>query len=404
VRTTLQSDKAITAHFISNGCEEGRLDTERLKFLAKDAGFTCTNNIKQADFILFYACGHLTAYDVDSVRIIERINKLKKPSARLIVWGCLPKINPGAIQEIYDGPLVGPEEWDFFSDLFNQPRGRINHVFANALCSYANSNSKLTNPHSIIYLMLEKLYSYIDRRWYIKIVSGCKNCCTYCSDRLAYKWTTSVPVETILMQFEQGLAANCKHFFFVGRDLGSYGYDIDLTLADLLNKIAKMYPNQTYKISIRNVSPNFLIALYPKIDQTVLSKRIFEIGSHIQVGSERILKLMGKTFELEDWKKTIQDIDKKYPNIRLNTSIMLGFPGETEEDFKKTINLLINLLFDWIDVYTYSERPNLPSFKLKDRVPEFTKIRRTEIAKKLARVNTLRKRFKRTRNLYLTTL
>jgi len=403
VRTTLQSDKALMVHFISNACEEGRLDTQRLKLLSKDAGFTCTNNVRQADFILFYACGHIIAYDVDSARIIERINRLKKPSARLIVWGCLPKINPGAIQEIYDGPLVGPEEWDFFADLFNQPRGRINQVFANDLCSYANSHSKLTKPQRIIDLMLEKIYSYIDWRWYIKIVSGCRNCCTYCSDRLAYKWTRSVPVETILRQFELGLKANCKHFFFIGRDLGSYGYDIGLTLADLLNKIAETYPNQTYKISICSVSPNSLIDLYPKLDQTLLSKRIFEIGSHIQVGSERILKLMGKTFKLDDWKKIIQDIDKNYPNIRVNTSIMLGFPGETEEDFKKTINLLINLLFDRIDVYTYCERPNLPSLKLKDRVPEAIKMRRTKKAQNLARVNTLRKRIKRNRILHLGT-
>lgn len=71
----------------------------------------------------------------------------------------------------------------------------------------------------------------------------------------------------------------------MGRDLGSYDYDMGLTLADLLNKIAEVYPDQTYKISLYNVSPEFLIALYPKLDRTLLSKKIFEIGSHIQSGS-----------------------------------------------------------------------------------------------------------------------
>jgi threonylcarbamoyladenosine tRNA methylthiotransferase MtaB len=366
-----------------------------LKLLSKDAGFSCTNDLRQADLVLFSACGHLIKREAYALRIIERIQRARKPSAQLIVWGCLPKINPGSLRKVYDGPLLGPEEWDFFSDLFNQPRERINQIFANTL-----------HPHTKDFYqrrigdLEEELYTHIRKNWYIKIVSGCRNCCTYCSDRLAYKWTRSVPVDTILRQFELGLAANYKHFFFVGRDLGSYGYDIGLTLADLLNKIAETYTDQTYKISLCNVSPNFLIALYPKLDQTVLSKRIFEIGSGIQSGSERILKLMGKTFKLDDWKKTMEDLDRDYPNIRVTTSIMTGFPGETEDDFEKTTNLLRNLLFDRIDMYTYNERPNLPSLKLKGRLPEATKMRRLKKVETLARVNKLRKKIKRTRILY----
>jgi MiaB/RimO family radical SAM methylthiotransferase len=393
----LESDKALKVHFVSNACEDGRLDTQRLKLFSKDAGFSCTNDVRQADFIFFYACGHLIQLESDAIRIIERIKRLKKPSAQLIVWGCLPKIDPESLRKVYVGPLVGPEEWNFFSDLLNQPRGRIDHVFANALYPHA----KYPSPQRRIEtFMIRRLYSHTGWKWYIKIVSGCRNCCTYCSDRLAYKRARSVPIDTILKQFELGLAANCKHFYFVGRDLGSYGYDIDLTLADLLNKIAETYPEQAYTISLYNVSPESLIALYPKLDPTLLSKKIFEIGSHIQSGSERILKLMGRAFKLYDWKKTMQDIDRNYPNIRVVTSILTGFPGETEEDFEKTTNLLSNLLFDRIDVLSYDERPNLSSLKLKGRLSEATKIRRWKKANNLARVNTLRKRIKRTRILY----
>ena len=206
------------------------------------------------------------------------------------MWGCLPKINPASIQEVYDGPFVGPEEWDLFSDFFNQPRGRVNQIFANVLCSPAKNPSLQRRINDF---MGRKLYSHIERKWYIKIVSGCRNCCTYCVDRLAYTCATrSEPIEKILKQFELGLNANHKHFHLVGRDLGSYGYDIGSTLAELLNKIEAAYPDQTYKISIPNVSPNSLITLYPKLYPTLLSKKIFEIGSHIQTGSERILKLM----------------------------------------------------------------------------------------------------------------
>ncbi len=389
----MPSNKDLKLHFLSNACEEGLLDTNRLRIQAKNAGLILTDSIRKADLILFYACGHVKMNEAESVQIIEKINRLKKNSAQLIVWGCLPKINPQAIQGIYGGPFIGPDDWAFFSDLFNQPKGNINRIFASSL--YASINStKFSSLQQIIALMSDKFYNCLDKKYYIKIVSGCRNGCTYCSDRLAYKWLRSLPMDTILKQFELGLAANYKHFVFVGRDLGSYGYDIGLTLADLLNKIVITYPYQKYKISIDNVSPNYLIDLYPKLDKKLLAEHISEIGSHIQSGSGKVLKQMGKKFKLEDWEKTINDINIKYPHIRIVTSIMLGFPGETEADFEKTLFLLSKPLFDQIRYYTYCERPNLPSLKLQGPVHETIKIRRMKEAKKIGQSSTLRKRVK----------
>ena len=97
----------------------------------KDAGFDCTQNISQADFILFNACGHLTSHEHDAKKIIKKIIKKKNLSAQIIVWGCLPIINPTYIQDVYTGPLIGPEDWAFFSKLFNQPEKQISKIFAN---------------------------------------------------------------------------------------------------------------------------------------------------------------------------------------------------------------------------------------------------------------------------------
>ena len=107
---------------------------------------------------------------------------------------------------------------------------------------------------------------------------------------------------------------------------------------------------------------------------------------------------MGKKIKINDWKQTIHDINKNYPNIRLITSIITGFPGETEEDFNKTLKLLQDLLFDRIDVYSYTERPNLPSLKLTNQVPTTTKLTRLKKAQNLARINTLRKKNKTKKN------
>ena len=392
----MQLDTSSRVYFITNACEEGRLTHKDSGYLQKKP-----DSIAQTSFhkliTYFYPCGHLTHNDTEAAKIIQRINKDKKPSAQLLIWGCLPKINPEVITELYQGPLIGPEEWTYFTDLFNIPKDQINDIFANIpYCRAKNIPLK----DKLNTLLFEKRYCYSGRTWYIKIISGCKYNCTYCSDRLAYKWAKSIPINKIIRQFELGLKANYQHFYFVGRDLGSYGYDLGLTLADLLNKIAETFPNQNFKISLFNVSPDSLIQLYPKMDTKILSGRIFQIGSHIQSGSERILQLMGKTFSLNDWKKIIKEIAKKNPKIRLATSIMVGFPTETDEDFKKTIELLNALRFERIDAYAYNERPNLASSRLDGQILELTKLERLREVQNIARKKLLERRARKLRIIY----
>jgi tRNA A37 methylthiotransferase MiaB len=385
-------------------CGEAALHTQKLLAFLRQIGLAQTLDIEQADFAFFYACGHLRWLEEDSIRIIKEINRLKKPSAKLIVWGCLPKINPRSIEALYKGPIVGPEDWDFFLNYFGQPAESLSKIYANSEnvhCKIVDRSARasVTAMQEIFKIFNFFFYGQHKRAdrgtWHIRVISGCRNSCTYCSDRLAYQRVKSVPVEDILEQFGVGLRSGYKHFILVGRDLGSYGSDGKLSLADLVNEINHRFGDQDFKLHLTHVSPNTLIALYPRIDVSLLSKKIFEIGSHIQSGSDRILKLMGKKFPLAAWLGIIKSINDSYPNIRTYTSIMVGFPGETNEDFRETLNMLQRVLFDRIDVYYYQERPNLPSLKLKGRVPEDIKKSRYNSARIHAIINNAKKRMKR---------
>lgn len=377
-------------------CEEARLDTQRLinlvKLSSQQNNFVYTNDICQADVIIYNACGHLRSKQDESIRDIKNLLGLKKKSAKLIVWGCLPKINPASLKGVYNGTLIGPEEsWDFFHDYFNVPKTGEFDIDANTLnkCNIPkqrvngqlSQREKITNLYARFEFHRDRLINFAKKRtrekmWYIKIVSGCKHSCTYCSDKLAYKSVRSQPIEKIIKQFQLGLNKGYRKFFFVGRDLGSYGYDIGTTLTDLLNAIIKRYNQIDYKIFLVNVSPSSLIELYPELEQALASKKITYLGSHIQSGSNKILKLMGKNFSLAKWVEIINDISEKYPKINLETSMMVGFPSETDEDFENSLNLLNDVLFDRIVVYKYNERPNLPSLKIKGRIPEIIKSKR----------------------------
>jgi len=382
-------------------CEEARLDTQKLINFALKSGLTYTREVRQADLVVFYACGHLKRHEIDSIRILKKIISLKKASAELVVWGCLPRINPESIRTIHKGTLLGPEEWDFFSDLFGQPRDKIGDVYANTLNVNVGLRGTGQSPtRRVKSFIRESFYYQFVRPWFIKVVSGCKNCCTYCSDRLAYRWIRSVPIEKILKQFEVGLRHRYTSFYLVGRDLGSYGYDSNLKLTDLLFSIEKAFSDYRYNMFLTNVSPSSLIDMHNELSRFLSLEKVFEIGSHIQSGSDRILKLMGKSFTVDEWIRTMKQIEKDSPETRIRTSMIVGFPTETEEDFNESVRLLSTILFDRVDVYKYEERPNIPSLKLKGRVPEAIKEKRHAKLKYLAGLNNLRKRIKRTQIFY----
>ncbi len=374
-------------------CDEARLDTQKLinlvkKISSEQNDFILTNKINRADLLIYYACGHLLHNEVESIKEIKRMLSLKNVSSKLIIWGCLPKINPMALKDIYNGPLIGPEEsWDFFRSYFHLSKKKIFDINANVLNNRQKHAQTIDEPEYArakilsLYALADRLIN-IDsetaekRMWYIKIVSGCKNSCTYCSDLLAYKSCRSQPIDRIIKQFDLGLKKGYRNFFFTGRDLGSYGCDLDSTLPDILDVIIERYSQIDYKLYLNHISPSSLVNMYSKLDLLLSSGKIHLIGSHIQSGSESILKLMAKKLSLDEWIKIIKNIQKKYPKINLSTSIMVGFPSETDQDFKKSVNLLNNILFDEVKVYKYEERPNLPSLRIKGRIPEKTKNKR----------------------------
>ena len=372
----------IKVFIATNGCEEASLDAQKLKNIVSGTNYVCTNDPMVADIIVFYACGLLRAKEHESVRMIKKLMSLKKISGKLVVFGCLTKINPEAIRSIFKGCMIGPEEWDFFCDLFNQSEERIHNVHGNELCAVSklgNPYPHLRAPFRWLNILLDELEVGRDkskRNWYIKIITGCREKCTYCSDRLAFKQCGSQPIDTIIAQFELGLKRGFKNFYLVGRDLGSYGYDIGSDLPTLLKKMLENHCAENYKLHLYNLSPRSLVDFYPKLKDQFSSGKISQIGSHVQSGSDRILGLMGRRYSTNEWLKTLKEIREKYPDIRLVTSIMVGFPTETVQDFEKSMELLDSPLFEQFDLYAYEGKPNSPSLRLGELVPQKVKKRR----------------------------
>lgn len=373
----------------TNACEEGGLDSARVKLFLERNDLCYTRNLNKADYIIFYACGLTNEKDRNSLKIIKELLKSKKPTAELTVWGCLSKINFKALEDVYNERLIGPRNINFFEELV-QNKKPIETV---------NANSLITPKYkkNIIYSTLKRIFypHLYFSVYYIRANRGCRYHCTYCSDRLSHGWIKSEPIKKIISQVKQGLELGYHNFFFVGSDLGSYGFDIGCTLPDLLNSIIELDSEQNYNLLLPNMCPTPLIEMYSDLESIFSTGRVYEIGCQAQSGSNRILKLMGRRYTIKEYESLIKNIDQKYPNIRLYTHFMVGFPTETEEDFKDSLKILDQVLYDRIDVFKYSDRPGIPSLKLRGKVQERVKKSRYLKMMKKAIYHITRKKIKR---------
>jgi tRNA A37 methylthiotransferase MiaB len=370
-----------------NGCEEGALKSMHVQQFFSKNGFTVTRDPNQADFLVFFACGLTDPKEKHSLMVIRRLQAQKKNTANLIVWGCLPKINPKSLVGIYDGPIVGPKDLDFFESLIGKTAVEICDVSANTLIPKEAVGEEKVTPklgYDPINDFLWRLKKYVDlvrlpRRkglfeetsFFIRVAEGCTGNCTYCSERPAWGRVKSRPIPKIIEEFKSGLASGYNRFFLVAADLGSYGIDIGSSAVDLLEGIVKTGEQKNYSVIINQMNPGDLKRLLPDMEEVLASGKIEALGCQVESGSNRILELMGRKYAAEDWRENMLSINRKSPFVRLSTHIMVGFPTETDEDFEATIELLdFPLFIDWVGVFIFSPRPTVYASRLPNQVPE----------------------------------
>ena len=181
-------------------------------------------------------------------------------------------------------------------------------------------------------------------------------------------------MKKIIDEFKLGLHKGYTRFFLVAADLGSYGVDIDCSLVDLLRELVTINEYDTYQIILNQINPTDLKRLLPRLEPILASGKIEALGCQVESGSDRILKLMQREYAANDWREMMLQINRKFPFVRLSTHIMIGFPGETEEDFEATMKLLdFPIFIDWVGFFMYSSRPTVYASRLPEQVPEKVK-------------------------------
>lgn len=387
----------------TNGCEEGRLSTKRVQNFFTVNSLSIVKNPADADIIIFYACGLTKEKENDSITIIKNLKSRMKTSAKIIVWGCLPMINPKSLKNIYEGPKISPKDFQFFEKMIEYKINKIDKVRTNSLVPRKILFRLSSLKSSIIYLIVcarEKFEKITHASpYYIRVARGCTGNCTFCSEKIAWGRIESIKMERILGEFKRGLHLGFRKFFLIASDFGAYGIDIGCTLIELLNKIISEYKDINYKLILMQINPSHMKQLYSELEKVFESGKIGKLGCQVQSGSNKILKLMGRQYTAEDWVDLMTDINRKFPNIQLSTHLMVGFPTESDSDFKATCNLLYKVQLDEVCIFKYSNRPTLPARKLTQQVPEKIKEIRYKQLSKIAFIRIIRTKIRKFESL-----
>lgn len=361
-------------YLVSLGCDKNLVDSEIMLGLLSKEGYAITNELSEADYAIVNSCCFIGDAKEESINTIIEIGELKKEGKLkgLIVTGCLAQRYQSMItDELPEADaVIGTTAYD------------------NIVSAIAEIKSKNGLADKSLYIEdLERLAGGEEHRLvpagevssYIKIAEGCNKRCTYCIIPYIRGNYRSIPMETIVKEAEELAKQGTKELLLVAQETTLYGVDIygKKALPELVHELSK----------ISGIEWIRLLYCYPEeitdeiIEAIKNEKKVCHyIDLPIQHSSDAILRRMARKTKQAELRERIAKLRKEIPDITLRTTLITGFPGETEEDFKELYNFVDEMEFDRLGVFTYSAEEGTPAAEMDGQVDEEVKIaRRNEI-------------------------
>ena len=359
--------------FVSLGCSKNLIDTEVTIGLFKDHNYTIVNNPSKADIIVINTCGFIEEAKEEAINTILEMAEYKKRNCKyLIVMGCL-------VQRYCKELEKSLPEVDLFIPI--QEYDKLWNIIENYIKLNKKSENKETSKKisEIKQMPMLKQPEFLNREIttgknyaYIKIGEGCSNKCTYCAIPYIRGPFVSRKMEDIIEEAKMLAKKGIKELIVIAQDTTKYGVDIygKSKLAELLEELSKIedikwirflysYPEGITQELIDLVATNNKITKY------------FDIP--IQHISNKILKTMNRKTSKQQIENLIKNIREKIPNVVLRTSLIVGFPGETKEDFIELQDFIKKANFDRLGTFMYSKEDGTPAEKLPNQIHGNTK-------------------------------
>ena len=358
------------AFVLTFGCQQNEADSERLSGMASAMGYELVREADDADFIIVNTCAIREHAELKALSTIGQYKhiKVKNPELVIAVCGCMVTQEHRKNDIKFKYPYV-----DFIfgtSSIHRMPQ---------LLWEKIEKGKRIYCPEETEYMVAEGIpvcreSSY--KAW-VSVMYGCNNFCSYCIVPYVRGRERSRRKEDILDEFKQLVADGYKDITLLGQNVNSYGKDNDdgCDFADLLKLLCQVEGD--YKIHFMTSHPKDATRkLIDVIAQEEHVAKHFHLP--MQSGSDRVLRAMNRHYDTEHYMAIVEYMRKKMPDIAITSDIIVGFPGETEEEFEMTLDMLRKVKFDMLYSFIYSPRKGTPAAEMDSQIPKEIQNKRFE--------------------------
>jgi threonylcarbamoyladenosine tRNA methylthiotransferase CDKAL1 len=322
------------------GCSASIADSEMISGILKEAGYEIATKRSESALNLIVTC---SVKDTTEHKMMSRIRTMVKSGKPLVVAGCLPKADKAKIESVSSSAsLIGPNSIDKAPDAVRSA------LSGDRLVALKDSPLDKVN---IPRVRLNPVISIVE------IANGCMSECTFCQTKIAKGWLRSYRIGDIVRQIKSDIQSGCKEVWLSSTDNGCYGRDIDSNLVDLLQACCSIEGN--FKIRVGMMNPMYLPLILDRMVRLFCENdKLFKfLHIPVQSGSDRVLRKMKRGHTSKTFLDAVQAFREKIPDITISTDIIVGFPSETEDDFKQTVDLLERSEPDIVNISRYAARP-----------------------------------------------
>jgi len=340
------------------GCSFNQADSENMAGLLKKSGkYKLVTSEKEADLVIINSCTVKNNAETKFWRDVKNIKKLK------IFAGCVPQAEKDK-NKFMDYSIIGT----------NQITNVVHVVEETFAGNTVQLLKKEHNPRLNIPKVRKNKVIEI-----LPINEGCLGNCSFCKTKFARGNLYSYDPNEIAKQAREALNAGIKEIWLTSQDTACYGYDINTNIVALLKKVLEM--KRDFKIRLGMGNPDFISDYLDEIIEVFKDERMFKfLHVPVQTGSDRILKDMKRKYSVKSFINIIEKFRKAIPEITISTDIICGYPGETDDDFKQTLNLIKTIRPDVLNISRFWSRPGTIAAKKKQLPSEIIKERSIKLS------------------------
>jgi threonylcarbamoyladenosine tRNA methylthiotransferase MtaB len=343
------------AAFYTLGCKLNFSETSTISRLFEDAGYAKVDFEENPDIFVINTCSVTENADKKCKQLVKRAKKIN-PESFVVIIGCYAQLKPEEIAKMegVDMVLGANEKFNLIEHL-----EKIESKPEATIVSFDNIKKASEFIPS---------YSFGDRtRSFLKVQDGCDYFCTFCTIPLARGKSRNASIASTLTEAEKIAQTEVKEVVLTGVNIGDFGQGGDENFFGLVQQLDKVEGIDRFRIS--SIEPNLLSNEI--IEFCLTNAKRFAPHFHIplQSGSNRLLQAMRRKYERELYAERVQKIKEYRPDACIGVDVIVGFPGETDEEFMETMDFLKDLDISYLHVFTYSERANTTAVKLGDPVP-----------------------------------